>query len=345
MNDYSKQLKKLFSHASRVRMTQEDKISLRNVILSRTGIIPIKTPYFIHMISMLSESRYAASVVALFFVFSGAVGYASNGTLPGDTLYPVKTQMTEKVEGFLVLGEKSKAQHEVKLAERRLEEATVLARSGKLETAVGVELEKNIEEHVTKASGHIEELTKTENLSDAIEITNNLQETLEVHSESLAKISESTVAIESENSGSVATLLALVVEQTQVAKETTSRVEVEIAGQAEEVETTDETNTNGDTNEEVDEFLDTEALDTLEEDFFDGDMTYKDELFITDGEIVPDDIDAPIVQTTTENPVIEPAKGPVVPPSSIAPDSQSVISEKKVEPGMDLKSFMVPFKF
>ncbi len=325
MSDYDKQLKKLFSHASRVRMTQDDKLAIRNALLSRTGIIPIKTPYFIHMISMMSQSRYTASLVAIIFVLSGGVGYASNQSLPGEALYPVKTEMTEKVEGFLVLGEKSKAKYEVKLTERRLEEAATLARSGKLEESIQVELQKNIEEHVTKASEHIAELSKKEDLSDAVEITGELEDTLEVHTQSLSKISESTN--DTQSSTAVATLLASVAEQTQVAQETTSRVEVEVATKADEVAPF----------EEIQDFVENEALDTLEEDFFDGDLTYKDELFITDGEVVTDDIDAPITQPALEPLILS------------TPESISATSTATVTPAvpaeMKLKSLISPFKF
>ena len=329
MSDYDKQLHKLFSHASRVKMTKEDKLALKNVILSRTGIIPIKTPYFIHMISMVSQSRYATTFVALFFVLSGSMGYASNYSLPGDTLYPVKTEMTEKVESFLVLGEKSKAKNEVKLAERRLEEATTLARSGKLKEEVQVELQKNIEEHVAKASVHIAVLTQKEDLLDAIEITGQLESTLKVHSESLAQISESENTTQS--STAVATLIASVAVQTQVAQEATSRVEVEVAAKAPETDPTGE----------ISDFLDTEALDTLDEDFFDGDLTYKDELFITDGEVVSDDIDAPKEVSSKKETEVQKVEIPLaeIAPKSISPITPSITTEST------LKSFISPFKY
>lgn len=322
MSDYDKQLKKLFSYASRVRMTKDDKLAVRNAILSRTGIIPIKTPYFIHIISMMSQSQYAMTFVALIFIFSGGVGYASNQSLPGDTLYPVKTEMTEKVEGFLVLGEKSKAKHEVKLAERRLEEVTTLARTGTLDEVVQVELQQNIKEHVAKATEHIEELSKKENFSDAIEVTTALEKTLEVHTESLAKISETTN--DTQSNTAVATLLVTMSEQTQIAKEATSRVEVEVASQEAEV----------DPAEEVQDFADTEILDMLEEDFFDGDLTYKDELYITDGEIVSDDVDVQIEQRI-ESSILETP----VPTSNSAEIPKENVTENNI------KNIMIPYKF
>lgn len=323
MNDFDSKLKKIFSHAARVRMTEEDKLAVRNALLSRTGIIPLKTPYFINLISMMSQSRYSATFIAIIFVFTGGIGYASNNSLPGEVLYPVKTEMTEKVEGFLVLGEKSKAKHEVKLAERRIEEATILARSGKLEATVQIELQKNIEEHVAKASEHITELTKKDDLSDAIEVTGVLEDTLEVHSESLARISESTN--DTQSNTAVATLLASVAEQTQVAQEATSRVEVEVATKSEEVAPI----------EEISDFADTEALDNLEEDFFDEDLTYKDELFITDGEVVSSDID-----------LINPVFDESLLPSGI---NKEVLSPTKTTPlqstEINLNSLIAPFKF
>lgn len=67
-----------------------------------------------------------AVVLALFLTGAGTVT-ASASSLPGDTLYPVKTA-TEKVQGFFTFGSEAKAGHYMKLAERRLNEIEALAR-------------------------------------------------------------------------------------------------------------------------------------------------------------------------------------------------------------------------
>jgi len=51
---------------------------------------------------------------------------ASADSLPGDTLYPVKTA-TEKVQAFFTFGDEARANFHLKLAERRMEELGSLA--------------------------------------------------------------------------------------------------------------------------------------------------------------------------------------------------------------------------
>ncbi len=70
-----------------------------------------------------------AVVLALFLTGAGTVT-ASASSLPGDTLYPLKTA-TEKVQGFFTFGSEAKTGHYMKLAERRLNEIEALARQNR----------------------------------------------------------------------------------------------------------------------------------------------------------------------------------------------------------------------
>jgi len=65
-----------------------------------------------------------AAVLILIMVGAGTVT-ASTGSLPGDTLYPVKTA-TEKVQGFFTFKSEAKANFYMKLAQRRLDEIKLL---------------------------------------------------------------------------------------------------------------------------------------------------------------------------------------------------------------------------
>ena len=280
MNEIDTQLKKLFTSARMVSMPEERKRSLKNELVSRVYGQTVQSPYVFQFFHQMAHSRMAGSFIALIFIVSGSVSYASAHSLPGEVLYPVKTQVNEKVEGFLVLGEKSKASFEVTLASRRLTEVTLLAKTGKLDPVVQAEVVASIQEHVQKASDHVSALTKDNQLSDAKEVSQSLEQTLTENVSSLTKIVASENDTQSQNT---APLLALVQEQTQVAQETNARVDVEIAST---VTVTDEV--------QPEDFEDTESLDDLPDDYFDGDSTYKDELAITDGEEVPDTIDAPL---------------------------------------------------
>ena len=66
-----------------------------------------------------------AVIVVLLLVGSGTI-MAASSSLPGDTLYPIKTA-TEKVQGFFTLGNESKASFNIKLAQRRINELESLS--------------------------------------------------------------------------------------------------------------------------------------------------------------------------------------------------------------------------
>jgi hypothetical protein len=66
-----------------------------------------------------------AVIVVLLLVGSGTLTAASS-SLPGDTLYPIKTA-TEKVQGFFTWGNEGKASFDIKLAQRRIGELESLS--------------------------------------------------------------------------------------------------------------------------------------------------------------------------------------------------------------------------
>ena len=69
-------------------------------------------------------ARVAVSVVAIVIILSvitGGTAYASQESLPGDWLYPVKTA-TEDARIFLARGAAAKAELNLKFAQKRLEE-------------------------------------------------------------------------------------------------------------------------------------------------------------------------------------------------------------------------------
>ena len=66
-----------------------------------------------------------AVIVVLLLVGSGTIT-ASASSLPGDTLYPVKTA-TEKVQEFFTRGNEAKASFNIKLAQRRINELESLS--------------------------------------------------------------------------------------------------------------------------------------------------------------------------------------------------------------------------
>lgn len=87
-----------------------------------------------------------AACVAMLFVFAaGGTVAASSGSMPGDTLYPVKTA-TEQVQMKLTFSEAARAKLQARFAERRVWEMAQLARKGRAETMQ--ELSRKFESHL-----------------------------------------------------------------------------------------------------------------------------------------------------------------------------------------------------
>ena len=90
-------------------------------------------------------------VIALMIALGGGVSIAAEGSVPGDTLYTVKTQVNEQVRGMIATSAEAKAEWEAKLAERRLEEAAELEAEGKLDADVEQELSAAFTKHAEAA--------------------------------------------------------------------------------------------------------------------------------------------------------------------------------------------------
>ncbi len=73
------------------------------------------------------QRRWAVALVAVLVILLAGVGTvsASASSLPGDTLYPVKTA-AENVQGFFTFGSEAKANFYMSLAQRRLNELNKL---------------------------------------------------------------------------------------------------------------------------------------------------------------------------------------------------------------------------
>jgi len=89
-----------------------------------------------------------AACVAVMFVFlAGGTVAASSGSVPGDTLYPVKTA-TEQVQMKLTFSKTAKAKLQARFAERRAKEMARLAEKGR--TANLAALATRFEAHLAK---------------------------------------------------------------------------------------------------------------------------------------------------------------------------------------------------
>lgn len=106
--------------------------------------------------------------------------WAAESTLPGDTLYPVKTSITEPIRGWFAFSSSSQANWNVTLTARRLEEAEYLAATAQIDEPLRIKLEKQIADHVQQAELQLAEVEEQDR-SRAFEISSRLATSLETH--------------------------------------------------------------------------------------------------------------------------------------------------------------------
>lgn len=129
-----------------------------------------------------------AAVVAV--VGTGGIALASENTLPGDVLYPVKIGFVEPLESAVLVDAKSKATWSAILAERRLTEAALLASTDTLDEQKRIMLEDQFELHVDRASTAASEVRAKGDIASALAVRSDLEARLVAHADIFAILSD-----------------------------------------------------------------------------------------------------------------------------------------------------------
>ena len=133
--------------------------------------------------------QYTVSGLVIAIMAAGGVSFAAESSLPGDTLFPFKIKINEEIMATLSFTPESKAKWETRRAERRLEEAEILADRGILNSETIAKVEDNFEIHAKRVKERLEDFTK-EDLKAASDIGSNFETSLRVHGEILEKLSD-----------------------------------------------------------------------------------------------------------------------------------------------------------
>ena len=181
---------KFHKELSELRLTPEEKAMLRvrlnDAIAARPLHARTPSPYW-HV--LIARGAYALAVLVLVAGTGGGIAYAAEGSLPGDTLYPVKIHVTEAVQSALAFSPTAKAEVHASLAQRRLEEAQQLAAQGKLNATTTQEIAANLDEHATQVQA-IAQALATQDPGEAAQISTQFSSTLAANSAVLQDLSQ-----------------------------------------------------------------------------------------------------------------------------------------------------------
>ncbi|MBY0473306.1 hypothetical protein K2Q00_03445 [Patescibacteria group bacterium] len=184
MNDLEQHFKKA---AEQIRMTSDEKSAMRFRIQQETASAtpaPVSSATPSPYVWMFAPRSLAMLSVALLVIFSTGSAYASEGSLPGSPLYPVKTKIVEPLKVALASTVQAKAQANADIAQVRVQEAQTLAAKGALTPEAVKQISDNYNEHARAAlalAAHID--THNGEDDDVAVITTTMAEPVEPEAE------------------------------------------------------------------------------------------------------------------------------------------------------------------
>ncbi len=184
IDKFLEQLKRVKQH---IHLARERKAGIRAHLVEfmNTHRVVVLEPQMarFQMLTRIPSVAYAALLLVV--ISGGGVALGAQNALPGDPLYAVKVDITEKLGGALQFSSQAKAEYEVQLATRRLHEADKLVeRGGEVSSQVQDDLANDFEAHVTRARENIIEVKTGGDVAGALQIANHFEENLRAREES-----------------------------------------------------------------------------------------------------------------------------------------------------------------
>jgi len=206
-------------YAKTIRMRAAEKRALRERVVSYMEYHPVRVslreaaaeqkpsqlfsePFVVFRFSSWQFRSFASAFVFLFLV---AVPTYAEHALPGDVLYNMKVHVNEEVKASLTWQTSDKVAWQATRVERRIAEARLLAKEGKLTSDKEATLAATVREHTESASREIATL-RTTDAEGAAAAQATLSSTLEVQTALLASTASTSSSTGMASTSSVSTL-------------------------------------------------------------------------------------------------------------------------------------------
>ena len=144
----------------------------------------VKSPYSILFITGKFNAftkRPLVTVLAVLVLLTGSGALASQNSIPGDILYPLKVNVREPVESAFALGTTAEVYVETKHANARLVEAERLVATKKLDDKTRLLLATNFEKHTKKINDKIEKIRNSGKEEIALSASADFEGSLSAH--------------------------------------------------------------------------------------------------------------------------------------------------------------------
>lgn len=200
MNTMKKTITQLQKEIKDIALTSTEKSELLKNIINAVPQEDLRsdiwmTPRRISSYSflmMFSQPKAMAFLLILMLITStGATSVFAEYAVPGDTLYPIKTNLNEPVVGLFVVTKENNVKWQETLTERRLQEAQVVIARGDLNQETRQLIEHNVEKQLRTFTEAVGELSDSESDDSATlkssDLTFRVEAALIAHQEFLNK--------------------------------------------------------------------------------------------------------------------------------------------------------------
>ncbi|TSC70800.1 MAG: fatty acid desaturase 2-like [Parcubacteria group bacterium Gr01-1014_46] len=193
---------KISQSAMGIVLSAEEKSKIKGGIISHieSGLVSStfgetktrKSSITVHDFFGLSRQIYIMPALVLLLVFLGTgTSYYAQSSLPGDTLYGVKTGINENVESLLAMTPESQADVNLKQVSARLDEVEALSSSGSLTEVQTVTVQNNFSKKVQALNKSIDKVKKKGNTKKAEKVTQDFDREIDDHFDAFVTISNS----------------------------------------------------------------------------------------------------------------------------------------------------------
>ncbi len=131
--------------------------------------------------------KTTGALLVLLLVISG-VSWSAEAALPGELLYPVKTEVNERVMGVLTMDSESRARYETQLIERRLDEMAHLIDDNDITSEDLAKFEDRLIEHNERFNARLAQLSEQGRTKEVYYLSMDLESKVKDHHLVLSKV-------------------------------------------------------------------------------------------------------------------------------------------------------------
>lgn len=164
-NNWQKGIKDL----QEITLSNEEKTKIMQRVLSRSLFAPVPSTWIARQMILVKRHMVVFSALFLIVATSG-MAFASEKSLPGNILYPVKINVTEPARDLIKLAPEAKIEWKADKAVRRLEEAELLFVQNKLDDEkrqkIEVLFDKQVENFKKSSEKEIERIDREDKVKE-----------------------------------------------------------------------------------------------------------------------------------------------------------------------------------